>query len=241
MSDLTASSILPLPWDSQFFGFPVGRLRAYHLTEPELRQTLRQAREDGWRLLYWLVDPTDEQSAASARAVRAQLTDRKARFARSVPEAAPAVAAAVWPAAELTPRLIDLAIQSAHYSRFRLDPGFRAGMYERLYEHWVRSSISGQLARQVLIYQPTEPEATGLITLGYQPTHATIGLLAVHQGHRGQGIGTRLVEAALHYARAWLVPRIQVTTQLDNDGACRFYVREGFVQEHEEHVYHLWL
>ena len=80
-----------------------------------------------------------------------------------------------------------------------------------------------------------------MITLGYQTTHAIIGLLAVQQGHRGQGIGKHLLDAALHYAQAWQLPEIQVTTQLDNEGACRFYEREGFERIHEEHVYHLWL
>ncbi|RPD50127.1 GNAT family N-acetyltransferase [Hymenobacter sediminis] len=235
-------SIQPLHWDTQFFGFPVGRLQASAVSEPELQQVVQQARHDKWRLLYWFLDPADVQSTASARAVGASLLDRKVRFGRAVPETAPQIPAYVLPTPSVTPNLVDLAIQSAHYSRFRLDLNFPAGTYERLYENWIRGSVDGQLARKVLAsYPPSAPEPLGLITLGYQPTHITIGLLAVQEGHRGKGIGRKLVEAGLHYAHTWQVPRIQVTTQLDNEGACRFYLREGFVQEHEEHVYHIWL
>ncbi|AHJ99017.1 GNAT family N-acetyltransferase [Hymenobacter swuensis] len=242
MSMLTEYGVQSLPWDSQFFGFPVGRLKGKRFTEAQLREVIRLAREEGWRLVYWFVEPTDTVSAASARALRLHLTDRKARFARPTPETPPAVSSHVLPTDELTPRLLELARQSGHHSRFRVDPVFQAGVYERLYEHWIRSSVTGQTARQVLIYQPvTQPNALGLITLGYQTTHASIGLLAVQQGHRSQGIGKHLLNAAMHYAHAWQLPEIQVTTQLDNHGACRFYEREGFERIHEEHVYHLWL
>ncbi|RSK35362.1 GNAT family N-acetyltransferase [Hymenobacter metallilatus] len=242
MSLLIEYGVQSLPWDSQFFGFPVGRLKGKRFTEEQLREVIRLAREEGWRLVYWFVEPTDTVSAASAQALRIKLTDRKARFARPVPAIPPPVAPNVLPTDELTPRLLDLARQSGHHSRFRVDPVFQAGLYERLYEHWIRSSVTGQTARQVLVYHPVaQPDALGLITLGYQTTHAIIGLLAVQHEYRGQGIGKQLVEAALHYAHAWQLPEVQVTTQLDNKGACRFYEREGFERVHEEHVYHLWL
>lgn len=234
--------VQPLPWDTQFFGFPVGRLKGRRFTEPQLREVVARARDAGWRLVYWFVEPTDAVSAASAQALKVPLTDRKARFARLVPDVLPLFPASVVPATDLTPALLDLARQSGHHSRFRTDPVFEAGLYERLYEHWIRSSMVGQMARQVLIYQPLQqPEALGLVTLGYEPTHVTIGLLAVDHQHRGKGIGKQLVEAALHYAHATQLPQLQVVTQLDNHGACRFYEREGFERVHEEHVYHLWL
>ena len=235
-------SIQPLTWDSQFFGFPVGRLRGMSISETQLRDIITEAREQGWRLLYWFVEPDDETSAASARTLRIPLTDRKARFVKKVGSGPYTVSPQVWPTEALTPRLLELARQSGHYSRFRLDPAFQAGLYERLYDHWIRSSISGQMARQTLIHQSIqEQDATGLLTLGYQPTHATIGLLAVLEERRSRGIGQQLLDAALYYTHAWNLPELHVTTQLDNEGACRFYEREGFHRAHEEHVYHVWL
>ncbi|MFD2787458.1 GNAT family N-acetyltransferase [Hymenobacter rubripertinctus] len=235
-------AIQPLTWDSQFFGFPVGHLRGANVSEIQLRALIAEAREQGWRLLYWFVEPSDEASAASAQTLRIRLTDRKARFVKKLAAGPQVMSAHVCPTEELTPRLLELARQSGHYSRFRLDPAFQAGLYERLYDHWIRRSISGQLARQTLIYQPIgEREATGLLTLDYQPTHATIGLLAVQEERRSQGIGQQLLNAALYYAHAWNLPEIHVTTQLDNEGACRFYERQGFCRVHEEHVYHVWL
>lgn len=242
MSLLMEYGVQSLPWDTQFFGFPVGRLKGRRFTEAQLREVIQLAREDGWRLVYWFVEPTDSVSAASARALGIPLTDRKARFAQSVPAVPPSISTDIFPTDELTPRLLELARQSGHHSRFRVDPVFQAGVYERLYEHWIRSSVSGQTARQVLVYQPIEErEALGLVTLGYQTTHLNIGLLAVQQEYRSQGIGKHLVDAAFYYAHAWQLPEVQVTTQLDNEGACRFYEREGFERIHEEHVYHLWL
>jgi dTDP-4-amino-4,6-dideoxy-D-galactose acyltransferase len=58
---------------------------------------------------------------------------------------------------------------------------------------------------------------------------------------RGKGIGNHLMNAAVARAREWGVDQIDVVTQQDNVGACRFYERCGFVPEKSENIYHIWI
>jgi dTDP-4-amino-4,6-dideoxy-D-galactose acyltransferase len=232
----------PLAWDSSFLGYAVGRLQPSATDAATVQALLHQARQLGFRLLYWNVGPADPLAAATAQQVGALLVDEKVTFTMSVPEEPVGLSANISPAAELTAQLTHLAWQAGHHSRYFTDPNFAPGVYERLYGRWIENSVNGVLAREVLVYR-SEPgsEATGLITLASNQQQATIGLLAVDVPVRSQAIGTHLVAAAQQRARAWNCDTLQVVTQLTNRGACRFYEQCGFHIEQVEHVYHVWL
>ena len=231
-----------LPWDSAFLGFPVGRLVAHNLATVHLVALVAESRAAGFRLIYLATDPTDIETADTARQLSARLIDRKLTFAR--PTAGPAVNRAfndIESATAYTPQLERLAWQSGEFSRFQRDENFGSHVFSDLYSHWLRASLSGELARVVLAsHSPTGAE-TGLLTLSEQAGCASIGLLAVEAAARGQGIGQQLVEAARQQALAWGCTQLQVVTQRDNAPACQFYASCGFGLVREEHLYHLWL
>lgn len=235
--------IQPLPWDSNFLGFPVGRLVGHSLTTSVLRDTLQAAHDDGWALLYWVVNPDDTQSKAAAQANQLHITDRRGLYALELEPAKPLpLPLGVSSTTQLSTALTSLAVQSGQQSRFRLDPHFTEGVYERLYVHWIANSLSGEMAHEVLVYRatPDSPE-TGMLTLRRRPDHVEIGLIAVASTAQKQGIGRQLIQAARQRALAWDCRKIVAVTQLENEGACRFYERQGFHLEGEEHMYHLWL
>lgn len=234
----------PLPWDTDFLGFGVGRLQARQLGTGELAEQVTAARGAGLKLLYLVAAPDDERSNRSARQAGAWLADRKVTFA--MPVAAEArelpVSQAICPTTLLTARLESLALQSGEYSRFRLDPRFGPSVFPRLYGLWLRNSLSRELAREVLVFAPEAgPDALGLLTLGVKHERADIGLLAVDEQARGQQIGQQMVHAARQRTAAWGLAELQVVTQLGNEPACRFYRKCGFAEDAVEHIYHLWL
>jgi len=53
-------------------------------------------------------------------------------------------------------------------------------VFEQLYTNWMENSLTGELARLVLVFQPAETEL-GVLTLGLKRGRADIGLLAVDQ------------------------------------------------------------
>lgn len=49
--------------------------------------------------------------------------------------------------------LYELAIQAGVDSRYRLDPNFDSGEFERLYKTWIDNSLNGSIADYVLVYK----------------------------------------------------------------------------------------
>ena len=52
--------------------------------------------------------------------------------------------------------------------------------------------------------------------------------IRVHPDHRGVGIGTRLLERTIEFARASNCRRLKVESQNNNPAACHFYAKQGF-------------
>lgn len=60
--------------------------------------------------------------------------------------------------------------------------------------------------------------------------------LAVEPSHRRRGIGARLLDAVSQEARRQELAAVALDVAGENDGAVRFYVREGFVRVSESRV-----
>ena len=232
----------PLPWDSNFLGFPVARLVGRGLSAAALPALVAAARASGLGLLYVVLEPGQAALARAVQAAGGELVDRKLTF---VQQPLPASGAAPHPAIaltnEFTPQLEALAWQSGAYSRFRLDGRFGPGVFRGLYSEWLRKALAGVLARQVLVWRGGQGQELGLLTLGEADGRAAIGLLAVDAAARGQGVGQALVRAAGQLAGAAAYPALQVATQGANAPAGRLYRKCGFALAHEAHIYHCWL
>lgn len=61
--------------------------------------------------------------------------------------------------------------------------------------------------------------------------HAVELGISVVPSHRGRGIGTRLLQAGLRWARSRGLRRVELTVHSENEGAKRLYERVGFVVE----------
>ncbi|GAB3228644.1 hypothetical protein GCM10027346_13420 [Hymenobacter seoulensis] len=236
-------TIQPLSWDTDFLGFPVGQIRwASSDGLVPVQDLVHQARQQGYRLLYWFMAPEDLVTSEALLAEGGVLADRKIRIALPLQaEQTHQLPPGIHPTTQFSPELQALAVQAGEHSRFRTDTRFSPEVSGRLYVEWLRRSLLGELAREVLVYQPhpTEP-ATGLLILGEKNNRTEMILMAVEAAQRGRGIGAAFIEAARCRASGWGHSTVQLVTQATNP-ACRLYTREGFVLEQEEHVYHLWL
>ncbi|MCB2408494.1 GNAT family N-acetyltransferase [Hymenobacter lucidus] len=239
----SAPHVSLLEWDSAFFGFPTGRLQASGLSIVALRNILAEAKQEGYQLLYWFVTPTDTQSLTTAQTLGLPVMDEKRTYSWSVKNV-PLRPTDVHPfsAAMATPPLVELAVQSGIYSRFRLDPDFAPGVFEKLYAQWLATALTGADGQQVFAYYPAAvTTAVGLLTLEKQPDSSRIGLLAVAEHWQKQGVGKQLVTAAQWEAHAAGSTQLLVTTQGANRAACALYESCGFVLHERQVVFHLWL
>lgn len=232
-----------LAWDSDFYGFPVASLEVSPGGAPALAAELQALRKRGVVLCYCRTAVDDEEASACLRGLQASLVDEKVMFVRAVDAGerrAGALALTSYLGRALTPELLLLALQSGEFSRFRTDPRLPAGSFERMYETWMRRSLSGELAQEVLCSTARGVE-TGVVTLARQGGTATIGLLAVAPEVRGQGVGSALLAEAAACCARWGVAELLVATQRTNAAACGLYTKSGFCVKTAERIYHAWL
>jgi ribosomal protein S18 acetylase RimI-like enzyme len=91
------------------------------------------------------------------------------------------------------------------------------------------------------VFVPDHTEASGYISCyGIEDEVSQIGLLAIDAPARGQGLGTRLVNAALSWSSTCSYKRIRVVTQGRNNSAVKLYDRCGFERVRREWWYHRW-
>lgn len=236
------ATLRPLVWDSDFLGFPVAYFAAGGLTAATIVEAVAAARQAGYRLLYAVVASADTAEADALRQAGAWLADHKVTYAMPLPlDATMSISPAIGDATGYTSQLESLAWQSGEHSRFRRDLRFKPSVFQELYSRWLHNSLSGDIARRVLVWRSPAGQEAGLLTLGEKNGRADIGLLAVDAAARGQRVGQQLVAAAHVQALVWGYTILQVVTQGDNVPACRFYEKCGFIPESVEHIYHLWL
>ena len=231
-----------LPWDSDHFGISIGRLLSPAASEVALTRALRSADAAGIRCLYLLSDPDEAQVTIAQRAgfkkvdVRVELALDLA--SKPLPlESAPEVREAGG--SDLVP-LKALASRSHRNTRFYTDRSFPPDRADALYAAWIEQSF--QDPAQVVYVAGLAAETDGYIAFGVsEEGHGLIGLLAVAESQRGQGLGEKLVRAAFTWFTDRGVNQIQVTTQGNNQPAHRLYRRLGFKASSTAIWLHRWL
>lgn len=229
-------------WDSAFFGYPVA---AAELNDPatllsDARQVREQAERTGIRLLYLFLPTAGTDLRDALRREGFRDVGGKVDFSKTV-----SATAGIAPDPEIVPcrtnhpALECLAFQSGKYSRFRRDPGFRPGDFERFYSEWLAGSLAGNGGKRACIAgTPESPK--GLLTLEPGET-VRIGLFAVAPEHRRQGVGRRLIAQAERFCAERATGELRVATQIENREACQFYESCGFRNIHQESIFHAWL
>lgn len=135
----------------------------------------------------------------------------------------------------------DLARRSHRLTRFYADPRFPDSRCDDLYEGWIQNSVAGW-ADAVYVTGPLGAP-TGYVTIHIDDDRdsSSLGLIAIAENARGQGLGQQLVFAVLNHAREQCVPRMRVVTQARNAAALRLFERCGF-RIVKTHVWlHKWL
>jgi dTDP-4-amino-4,6-dideoxy-D-galactose acyltransferase len=246
---MTSGPLEVLAWDSEHFGFPVGRLTDPDMAPADLHGALNVARNRGLRLVYWSAAPDRAAPEPILREYAGFLADRKATFAvdpipvPAVEEAAGPIRVAPWPRQAPSESLLRLGVAAGLHSRYQVDPRMPAGAFERLYRIWTARSASGNLADALLVAAfPGDPaDPLGMVTISQDGESGQIGLIAVREDARGRGMGALLIRAAHRWMLDHGARRARVVTQFDNGAACRIYERAGYRLSELRNFYHFWL
>jgi dTDP-4-amino-4,6-dideoxy-D-galactose acyltransferase len=243
-----------LDWECDHFGIFAAQLLDPALDDEALARALCLAREQGVQLLVWVAQAERDVPRPILDQFSGILADRKATFRKAL-RGAPAEdtlpratdpAVISYPSATASAVLVELAIVSGAYSRFRVDPRIPRERFEAMYRLWIERSVKKELADDVMVV-PAEDSRDdrhhplGLISLMESDGVASIGLVAVAAEVQGRGIGSALMRAAHGWMRSRDADEALVVTQLANLPACRLYERSGYHLARVQPYYHFWL
>ncbi len=232
-----------LSWDSDFLGFKTAKVNASELDIYSANHLIESMKYEGVKLVYWEVMPQDQISIDTAQNLNAFLADEKTTYFMNLDKLNVLNSQeniVEYTENQVTEELNQIAIQTAEYSRFKVDSHFENEVYKKLYLIWIERSVKREIAENVLVFKSND-QIGGLITLARKNDTGIISLLGVHQNFRGQNIGTKLVNATIAYFQSNGIYKLEVVTQKANTPACRFYEKCGFNVQSVVRYYHLWL
>lgn len=235
---MNSSVIKRKDWDSNFFNLEIYELDFANIDGNELKEILIESANCDVNLIY-IFSHCKEKLIEQAGA---KLVDTKVLYRKSINifNERPDPNIFSFSSIDDYKQLIDLAIESGVYSRFKLDSYFQNNEFERLYIEWIKSSVSRKIADEVFIYKSDE-EILGFITVKVKNDAAEIGLIAVKEGQRGKKIGNKLLQVVEFYAGIKGCKFLNVFTQEENIPACKFYEKNEFTVVSKQNVYHYWL
>jgi dTDP-4-amino-4,6-dideoxy-D-galactose acyltransferase len=248
---LTKPMIRRLEWDCQHFGLPIAQIVGDDWDDHALTEALTDARQEGYQLVYWATSSDRPLSKALLVEFRGTQVDQKATFARqTVPELdccfvppPPHLTLGAYNSEVASDNLVQLAIAAGVYSRFGVDNRIPPDKFEELYRVWIERSVRHEIADDVLVISNGggADALAGMVTVKVTDRVGNIGLIAVSEDYRGQGIGSLLVQAAHYWMFQHGASEMNVITQYANRPACRLYERTGYTLAGVQYYYHFWL
>lgn len=241
-------SIEHLTWDSNFFNIKVGKVLQSTIEALDFDEILLSAKVHRYDLIYFFVDKNEFITDKHLLQYNGRLVDTKLTFSKS-PSTIKSLS--ISNIVDIKNKVIDkhilnqlykLAYQSGEYSRFKLDENIGFDKFLLLYQTWVDNSLNTDLTNNFFISK-IDDRVLGMLTLKLNTNSniAKIGLLAVDAMYRGDGFGTRLLNAAESFLYNERVNELIVETQLSNSLACQFYLKNKFKLIKTEFVYHFWI
>jgi ribosomal protein S18 acetylase RimI-like enzyme len=241
MADAAAPVAL-LGWDTNYWGFPVGRIA------PHVRSAAQLGAADAWCtdhgvVVVFLLAPVAELGRVNAATrLGFQYVDLRCTLWRAEADApglgAPA-GTLVRVARDADREAMELIAGRAHRNtRFYGDARFGGAACDELYRTWIRNSCDGWA--QFVLVAETNRSVIGYVTGHCGGEGASIGLLAVDEAWRERGVGAALVRAAVsRFADAKAGP-VRVSTQGNNPSVQALYQRLAFTTEALELWLHKW-
>lgn len=249
----------PLPWDSQFFGVPMGRidyvLASTGATEEHIESavagTIQAARAAGVQHLAARVDVADLRTMGVLEAAGFRTMDALVTYImRPGKDMHPAVRP-VGTIRDATPADTDaiVAITADAYrgyrGRFHLDPHLPAERADALYLEWARACAARTMADTVIVAEDAAGEVSGYLAYRRREPVSAIaspvfggGLGAVRRDTPGAYTGL-IQEGSIRAHAAGAVSECQ--TQNYNFPVIRVYEAAGFHYVRAEYTLHAWL
>lgn len=135
--------------------------------------------------------------------------------------------------------LIRIAESSFNFSRFYNDPFLNRNLSNQLYSNWIKNSFNNR--GKYFIVAEENQRIHGYLLFSFSKYDSiTIELISLDKSAQGKGMGTKLLDSLVHFARKNNIHTIKVGTQIDNIQAINFYMKKGFSLSSKSSIYHYW-
>ena len=179
---MNSSIVQFLSWDTEHFGFKVGK--SYAGAQSFDRDFLVDIMKlEGYKLVYLFSD----EKLPIEDFYDHKLIYEKKRSEYNIVSANEQIVS--YKGKVYGEDLEEIAIASGIYSRYHQDPEFPDDKFENLYKLWLANSINGEFATDVLVQIDNKYNPKGLITYKVEGESASIGIIAVSAERRNSGIG----------------------------------------------------
>jgi dTDP-4-amino-4,6-dideoxy-D-galactose acyltransferase len=228
-----------LTWDSDFFGFPIGRVDLDHLDADGLREVDRSARAEGIRCLYGFLDPACYETSYLVQTAGYRFVEGSARFdlKPDLDIEYPPTDATIRRGTEADlPEIHDALLRVAPWSRYAVDPHFGLDAARRMNLAWVDRAARCRTDDHALMVAEDERGVIAFITRARHPVPIVD---AVGTTAPGSGAARALMQDARSWAgddglwAGWAAAR--------NINSYRFVENCGFRVTEVRYIYHRWL
>lgn len=230
--------VLPLPWDSTYFGVPAARVEAVAGEAlPSLRGLQRRS-----GFLFARVAGVDVQALRLLTAAGFYLVNSKLMLRKELSGAARARLPRLRRATGgVPPRVSTLAADSFRTGRFFKDPRISVEQARGMYRDWLRNHLRDGKG---LLYSGNARNVGGFVAwslTGCDGLRAGfIDLVATAPARRGRGLGRILLAAAENESVCAGADVMYANTTLDNYAAQALFVRSGYMPYNSIVELHWW-
>lgn len=247
-----------LPWDSDFFGYPIARLNAIFPIDPPclrpyadygnaVQHLLSLARLQGVKYLFATVEPRDLATMRGLGQCGFSLIETRAFYHRSLRNFE---AADRYPIRTATPADVPALSRTARecvnaFDRFHADPFIPPEDADRMMEKWVEASVLTSFADTTIVPDTAEPEA--FCTVKYHREHWDAWNLRLAQpvfsavAPSMRGWYRKIISEINVHLREVGAEHSYLSTQITNKAVIRVWESLGYSFGKGEHIFRIVL
>ncbi len=245
---MTDEPIEYLSWDTEFFGFPVGRITTDQLTPEIANYVDAWCKQNSIACLYFMANSNDSTTIQLVEDRGFHLVEIRLEIELKLKNWVP-MQEPSWDRslrireAELNdfPELLDITQGSFLDSRYYVDPGFSKETCDAFYATWVKTSFGKD--SELFVVAESDHQLQGYVICHPEtPDKANmrLDLVAVRQGKRNSGVGKAMFQHVLNWCKQENVQYIWSATQGRNIASQRLFQRAGFLLRSCQLYYHKW-
>lgn len=229
----------PLPWDSEFFGIPIGTVELDGIDPAALAAVEAEAADAGIVCIYGSVDSADTAVIFAVQPMGWRFVDAATTFdlrKSEPPIARPEGVDFRVGTVDDIPAVEDIALKMADWSRYAVDPRFGIEPSRRLQRAWLERAARNEDGVHSLMVAEEDGDITAFIGRVATP-HPRVD--AVGTTRRGSGAARYLIEEA----RAWAgdVALLGGPIAARNVAALRYVSHCNYRVRDVRYLYHRWL